>query len=123
MKKTTFDIDPIGKPRLVKSDIWSGRPAVARWYTFKDNLVLQAKRKKYEVPDELMIMFYISMPESWSTKKRTLYNGKPHKQKPDIDNLLKAFLDALVKNDSTIYKVAAKKLWARKGSIDVFEER
>ena len=123
MKKTTFDIDPIGKPRLVKSDIWSDRPAVARWYAFKDNLVLQAKRKKYEVPDELMIMFYISMPESWSIKKRTLHNGKPHKQKPDIDNLLKAFLDALVKNDSTIYKVAAKKMWARKGSIDVFEER
>ena len=122
MKKTVFSIDPIGKPRLVRSDIWSGRPAVARWYTYKDELVSQARKKRYEVPDELMIMFYLPMTDSWSEKKKKAHKNKPHQQKPDIDNLLKAFLDALVEDDSKIYKVAAKKMWATKGSIEVFEE-
>ena len=34
------------------------------------------------------------MPKSWSLKKKKAMNGKPHRQTADIDNLLKALIDA-----------------------------
>ena len=57
------------------------------------------------------------MAKSWSKKKKKAMLGKPHQQIPDLDNYLKAFLDALCKNDSFVHEVHAKKLWANKGAI------
>lgn len=59
------------------------------------------------------------MPNSWSEKKKAQFDGKPHQQKPDWDNLAKAFCDALCADDSYIYDVRAQKYWARTGSIEV----
>lgn len=57
------------------------------------------------------------MPPSWSEKKRREMEGKPHQQKPDLDNLLKS-LDALYEDDSVIWKISAEKVWAREGFIE-----
>lgn len=61
------------------------------------------------------------MPKSWSNKKRNEMLGKPHQQKPDIDNLIKAVLDCLCKDDSYIWNVTALKQWDINGSITIIE--
>lgn len=47
--------------------------------------------------------------------------GKAHKQKPDIDNLIKTFLDALLEDDSRVSSIAATKVWAANPGIWVGE--
>ena len=37
------------------------------------------------------IQFHFAMADSWSKKKKAEMNGKPMQQKPDNDNLFKAF--------------------------------
>jgi Holliday junction resolvase RusA-like endonuclease len=60
------------------------------------------------------------MPASWSVKKRDKFRGTPHRQKPDLDNLTKALLDAaLPKTDAEIWSLSAFKVWADEGSIEV----
>lgn len=117
MKKTTFDITPMGKPRIVRSDIWSGRKCVSDYYAFKDRLVLQARRKRFKVKNTLTLEFQIPMADSWSDKKKKIQAGKPHLYKPDIDNLVKAFLDSLCEDDSHVWNLTACKKWARRGKI------
>lgn len=117
MKIIVFDITPIGKPRMVRSDKWSERECVTDYWAYKDKLVLLARAKRYKVTPKLNINFILSMPKSWSEKKRRLLNGKPHTQKPDIDNLEKAFLDCLCKNDSFVWSVNKTKRWGETGKI------
>lgn len=45
--------------------------------------------------------------------------GQPHEQKPDIDNLVKGLLDALLKEDKGVHTIIASKSWAEHGSITV----
>lgn len=61
------------------------------------------------------------MPKSWSKKKKAEYLGKPHQVKPDSDNYLKAFMDALCEDDSYIYDARVQKYWAEEGSIELDE--
>ena len=71
-----------------------------------------------QVPESgAIITFGIPMPKSWSAKKRAAMISAPHKQKPDIDNLLKALLDAVYKDDSGIWQITASKRWAENGFI------
>lgn len=120
MKRIIFDITPIGKVRMVRSDTWSKRPAVAKYWLFKDQLNILARQNGYIISDHLDITFYLPMPDSWSEKKKKLMEGQHHDQKPDVDNLCKAFLDSLTADDSKIYDIHIRKYWARTGSIVVF---
>ena len=109
----TIDIVPVPKPRMTRSDKWKKRDCVVRYRAFCDELRLKLK----ELPEDLDIVFYLPMPNTWSIKKKKEMAGQPHKQKPDIDNLLKAILDAMLDDDSGIWKVKAEKRWARSGQI------
>lgn len=115
----TFTIEPVGKPRIVRSDTWNPRAQVAKYYLFKDELNLQAKIKRYVLSDSLSIVFHIPMPASWSLKKKLTMAGQPCKSKPDIDNLVKAFTDALTTDDAHIYEIHAVKKWSERGLIEV----
>jgi len=69
------------------------------------------------------IIFKIQMPKSWSKKKKSEYNNTYHTQKPDIDNLYKAFTDTVFYwiewvNDSSIHKINAEKIWNYDWEID-----
>ena len=44
-------------------------------------------------------------------------DGKPHQQKPDWDNLSKAWQDALCDDDSYVYDAHCRKFWGRTGAI------
>lgn len=111
---------PIGKPRMTQRDRWAKRPAVVRYHAYCDLLREEWRQlTKLEVPENLFIIFTIPMPISWSKKKKVEMNGKPHQQRPDIDNLCKAFMDALCDDDSYIHELHAYKVWGEEGSIQV----
>lgn len=88
-----------------------------RYRSFCDELRL--KIPNYTVPDEIKIIFHVPMPPSWSLKHQTSMIGKPHQQRPDIDNYLKAYLDALCTEDSHVWNAHAIKLWSRVGAIEI----
>jgi len=116
-----FKIDPVAKPRMTGSDRWKHRPVVDRYFAFKDALVLLCKKAKYVLPDKYGVKFYIAMPESWSSWKKIDRKGKPHQQKPDLDNLLKSINDCLKISDQTIYYIEASKIWDDEGKIVFYE--
>lgn len=113
----TIPITPVPKPRMTQSDRWKKRPAVVRYHEFCDELRL--KWRDRTVPPTFWIFFHMPMPQSWSELKKIKMNGEPHQQRPDIDNLLKAFLDCLCEDDSYVYDVRAAKFWSSDPRIEV----
>lgn len=127
-----FDIVPMGAPRMTQSDRWKTDPnhpdinrrqrvCVTQYFAYKSALIAQANVMNFEIDSCLDILFLIPMPASWSDKKKKAMNGLPCKVKPDTDNLIKGFKDALCKNDSYIWKEHSEKRWAYMGSIIVFK--
>ena len=112
-----YDITPVAKPRMVKSDKWKKRPAVQRYWAFKQEC--QLKHLTFPLRGSL-IRFGMPMPKSWSEKLKNLMCGKPHETKPDLDNLLKGLGDAVYpQNDSSISRITVEKVWAYDGFIEV----
>lgn len=111
-------IKPVPKPRMTRADKWKKRPSVVAYREFADELRLKFKG---EVPEKIRIIFHMPMPKSWSFKKRVAHLDEPHQQKPDIDNLVKAVLDALCEDDSFVYSVYATKVWDKEAGIDIYE--
>ena len=118
-------LNPVPKPRQTRRDKWQRRPSVVQYRDFADGLrdhlakeglpALQGSRAT--VLEGARITFCVAMPQSWSRRKRAEYLGRPHMQAPDLDNFLKAFLDAILPDDSGVWRVSAEKLWAEKGHI------
>ncbi len=111
-----YQINPFPKPRMTRSDRWKKRPCVVRYHEFKD----QVRASNIQLSESgLSIIFEIKMPKSWSKKQKEKMNGMAHKQKPDLDNLLKALFDAVYEEDSHIWNYEASKVWAYEGGITV----
>ena len=120
--KKVIKVDPMGKPRMVASDRWRKRPCVLRYWEFKAELLRLMAKSGIKASEEcLSISFYMAMPKSWAKKKKAKMLGQPHKQKPDIDNLVKGFLDAVLEEDCTVWDISAKKFWAEEGRIEIYE--
>lgn len=115
----TFDITPVAKPRMVRSDKWKKRPAVERYWLFKGALLVLAKHKKFTLKETITVTFYLPMPKGWSKKKKADMDGTTHQVRPDMDNLIKALQDCLLPEDSHVWKIQAEKRWAEKGSIHI----
>lgn len=102
--------EPVAKPRQTRSDKWKERPCVVRYRDWAD----RARAAAGAIPPAAQhadIVIYLPLPESLSKKKRNEMAGTPHTVKPDIDNLIKSSLDALLKRDQGIHEVRAKKFW------------
>lgn len=112
-----YAIEPMGKPRMTRKDKWAQRDCVVRYRAFKDRV----RASGLTLPQPCRLLFSIAMPESWSRKKRDTQDGQPHMAKPDIDNLVKAVLDALYEDDAHIWSVWAEKRWGSASSISVQE--
>jgi Holliday junction resolvase RusA-like endonuclease len=108
-KPKEIKIKPIAKPRMTRRDKWLKPPrkCVSEYWAFKDEL----NKHNIYIDDSLNITFMIAMPKSWSKKKKRIFAGTPHKQRPDADNLVKSVLDCLLKEDSHVYKIHAEKYW------------
>ena len=115
-------ITPVGKPRMTQRDKWQKRPAVMKYRAFCDQLRIGANQQKFELKPDMHYTFYMPMPKSWSKKKKQLMLGTPHRQKPDLDNLIKSVWDALCPEDAHIHSIgSAKKVWNRIGFIEIYE--
>ena len=116
----TWDVNPVPKPRMTQRDKWlnPARKPVVQYRIFKKTVEAFSLRDKYVVTNPLSLIFVIQMPASWSNKKRNSMNGQPHTAKPDLDNLIKAFKDALCENDSFIHTYdQMKKVWGMTGAV------
>lgn len=114
----TFPVVPVAKPRMTRSDVWRKRPAVLQYRAYCDELRLHAKRHSLMLPPAgLRMVFHLPMPPSWSKAKRARMCDQPHQTKPDLDNLVKAVLDAMLPDDSGVYDFSATKLWAEQGGL------
>lgn len=109
-----YDITPCTKPRQTRSDKWKKRPCVLRYRAFADEC--RAKGLSIEQSGQ-KITFFIPMPKSWGKKKRAEMNMQPHQQVPDVDNLLKAALDAVHKQDCAVWSIWTEKRWSDYGAI------
>lgn len=109
-----YPIEPMGKPRMVKSDSWKRRPVVERYWAFKDQCRAHGVRLGVY---GYHVTFIMPMPKSWSMKRKMEMNGEPHQQKPDSDNMLKAIMDAVYSDDSVVFDIRVSKYWGWKGEI------
>jgi len=118
MKRVTFDVDPVAKPRQTQADKWKKRPIVVRYREYADKL--RDVWQDTVLPDSgIVLIFNIPMAQSWSETKKKTFEGTPHQQRPDLDNLVKGFFDALKDEDSMIWSFVASKFWAREGSVEL----
>ena len=117
---TVIRVDPVAKPRMTRRDVWKKRPSVLAYRAYADTL-----RARYAgpLPDEVVIIFTLPMPRSWSARKRDRMRGQPHRAKPDLDNLEKAVLDALHPRDQEVWRKAGVKIWGDAGSVTIMPWR
>ncbi len=111
-----YHINPVPKPRQTRADKWKKRPCVLRYRAFKDEIRLN----RVALPAVgFKVVFTIAMPENWDEKKKDIMHLQPHTRTPDLDNLIKALLDAVYENDSHVWNIHATKRWGLKGSIAI----
>ena len=109
----------MGKPRMTRADKWKKRPEVMRYRAFCDEVRLHS----VNLPESAFhVTFVIPMPQSWSKKKRQQFDGQPHQSKPDMDNLMKALMDAIYEDDAHIWDGRITKRWGETGKIIIQED-
>lgn len=114
----TLNIVPVPKPRMTQRDKWIKRPATDRYKLFKKELQILCNLCRWTPKEDLEVKFVMPMPKSWSEKKKKEMEGQPHRQTPDLDNLIKAFQDALLMDDKHIHTYNnMQKVWGREGQI------
>ena len=110
-------IPPMAKPRMTQRDKIPALQSkqAQKYFTWKRELQWKLKQfgiKRIDNDGEVNCVFYIAMPQSWNSQKRKKMYATPHTQRPDIDNLIKALLDAVYQEDCKIYSIKALKKWA-----------
>ena len=101
---------------MTQRDKWKKRPAVLKYQAFCDECVFKMTGVTL---DNTHIIFHIPMPRSWSKVKKAKMITRPHRQRPDIDNLAKGIFDALYDEDSCIADISLSKRWAYAGAIEI----
>jgi len=107
-----YEIKPVSKPRMVRSDSWKKRKCVTDYWAYKD----ECKLKKVTIENGDHIIFRLPIPKS---RLKENLAGQPHQQRPDVDNLAKGLMDAVLKEDSHIFDIRITKLWGHSGSIEI----
>ena len=116
-------ITPKPKPRMTQRDKYMKLQSNTvktyfEWCNAVKVLLLQQGLR--QIPDEVSkLYFFMPMPKSWSKKMRKEMEGQLHKQTPDLDNMLKALLDAMNKDDKSFSHVrnGFGKIWSESAGI------
>lgn len=119
MSELLYFGDFCAKPRMTRKDKWQTRPATSKFWAFKDMIKLAAKEQDFRLGDQFEAKFFIKMPESWGKKKKSDFCGRPHQQRPDLDNLCKGLMDSLLKEDSGVWSTWCAKYWWHESKIIV----
>lgn len=95
---------------------------LVQYNEYKKDLRLIAEHLSFTMPRAgTHLVFFIPVPKSWRPNKKAAHHNEPHLSKPDADNLIKAFKDALLKQDSTIWDYRVTKRWTNSedGRIEI----
>lgn len=106
--------NPLGKPRMTRRDVWKQRPCVVKYRLWCDELRRQAgllSKVTFVRPHKLYVVAYFPIPASWPKRVKDKAAGQPHACKPDIDNVAKGIMDALLEHDQNIYRLHCQKFW------------
>ena len=95
--------------RESRRDKWKPRPSVVRYRAYRDECNL--RRVWQPTPGDLVV-FLLPIANSLPAKAKMDMDGQPHLGVPDVDNLMKALLDALYVDDREIWMITAAKLWS-----------
>ena len=102
IRTVVIDIAPMGKPRITRQGKYD--PKLKPYWGYCEliratfwNLGIRA------LPGNLSMVFSFRRPAGVKTER--------HEKRPDVDNLQKAALDSLFKNDGLVYKITAEKVY------------
>lgn len=123
MREYFFAVKPKGKarPRVTLRGTYMPTDYTA----YKEFVRVEALKQGLKLnEEELTITFYFQPPKSLKGKRlnedeRRNLIGKYCKQKPDIDNLIGAVMDALIPDDSSVSKLIASKIYADKEGFSI----
>lgn len=104
------------------TSLYKRKKQLEKYNAYKEELRTEAARMGFIMPlTGSWIKFYMPMPQSWSKKKRIRMNFEPKQSMPDLDNLIKAFKDSILKQDKAISDYRASKFWYNsiKGYIEI----
>lgn len=104
----------MGKPRMTQRDRWAKRPCVLRYRAWADSArscIPVDLSSRLQQCYRLDWIAYLPIPPSWSKRKQAELAGRPHRQKPDRDNIDKGVMDALFPEDSGIHTGTISKRW------------
>lgn len=128
-----LDIEPIGAVRTTQKQMYKDK-RYKKYMDWKDTIRILWSAELLKlgyVPDTVKfsmidsIDFVVTIPfgaklSKAKTEERQSRDGTPHMMKPDIDNMLKAFMDAIMKEDSHVHTIGiTKKVWGIHGHIKV----
>jgi Holliday junction resolvase RusA-like endonuclease len=98
---------------MSQRDKWAMRSCVLAWRAYADRI-----RRHVALVDDatlqsgsIHVVCYFPIPASYSKRWRNLLIGQPHRQRPDGDNILKTFQDALFQNDGHVWDASIRKFW------------
>lgn len=96
----------------LRQDGFLRKRRLERYNQYKMDLIEEAAEKAYKMTDEITVLFCIPVPPSWRGRKKARHHFTAHRSKPDVDNLCKAFMDALKPTkDHVVHTLIAKKIW------------
>lgn len=109
------------KPRMTQRDKWLKPPrdCVARYRQFRNLVQCLLPLSMPVVFHTIKLKVFIKMPDSWKESKKFEMAGKPHYQRPDADNILKAVIDCITTEDKAISKKEVEKFWGSSNRIEV----
>ena len=108
MNEFIVPLTAMGKPRMTRRDKWAKRDCVVRYREFCDLLRHYCQGMPLD-PVYLEWVAYFPIPASLSKKKAEELVNQFHRVKPDRDNIDKAIMDALFKQDQRLAVGAQEK--------------
>jgi len=110
-------INPMGAVRTTQAGKFADK-RYHRYREYKTELRLLLKQVGiHKCPARFIIKFVLPFPASYSDRKKDLLRDKPHTQKPDLDNLVKGFMDCFGTDDSGVHAITMLKVWGDEGKI------
>jgi hypothetical protein len=103
------EVCPLPKPRMTQRDVWKKRPCVVKYRAYCDRL----RELGVTVLPGDWIWFILPQPKSRGKRAKLQHQASAHMVKPDLDNLLKGLIDAVVENDQELHSLGPiRKVWA-----------